>query len=119
MSELDCPICRRGDDESRSQAGRRIEALAVDRPSATNKRRARVARACFEPLSERASKIHHLAEAQRGRLDEGDMDMAYFWTPLDPSDPEPFMGPAGRARRLARDGVRVAPATPWWVLENA
>jgi hypothetical protein len=113
----DCPLCARGHDESRPQASRRIEALAAAKPTARNKRRARLARACFEPLSERASKIYFLTEAQR---DYDDMDMSFFtMSPWDDiGSLGPVLSPRERALRLAREGSRVAPSTPWWILEN-
>lgn len=110
----DCPLCNRADDETREDAARRVEALAIAKPTAKNKRRARLGRACFEPFSERVSKIFFLTEAL---MDEGDIDMSLHFAPL--GDPEPFLSASERARRMASDGVRVSPGPPWWVLENA
>ena len=113
MSLEACPLCERGADDSRADAARRAEEAALHKPTAKNKRRARLGRACFEPLTARQSKIVFLAEAQR---DEDEMDIALFMAPL--GDPEPFLGPRERARRMAERGTLVEPSTPWWILEN-
>ena len=106
-----CPLCERLDGESRADVARRTEATAHSSQTRRNKAKARLARACFEPLTLRQSKIFFLAQAQRSF---GEMDISLHMDDFG----EPFEMADAKARRLAEEGRLVAPALPWWILDN-
>lgn len=116
VTAWDCPLCVRG-ERSRAEAARAAEQLAHRSPTDANKRAARLARACFEPLSVRESQIWFLCQAQSQRP-EGEMDLSLFGMGGD-SWGDTWLEPKALARKLAAEKVRLdGDERAWWITEN-